>query len=108
MSDDMTHSITPTGPALDQNVVATHDLFLRALAVPVEKQKKRKKADSLRADEDERVAREPKWPEHILAFDTESRLTVEQSLMFGVWQRCKLVDQKYEVIEEGVFYDDDL
>ena len=33
---------------------------------------------------------EPKWPD-VLAFDTESRITVDQSLTFGVWQRCKLV-----------------
>src|SRR5260370_22097195 len=90
-------------------MIETHDLFLRALAVPVVKKKKRKQAGSLSAEEDERVViDEPKWPEHIIAFDTESRTTVDQSLTFGVWRCCKLVRPSYEVIEEGVFYADDL
>ena len=53
------------------------------------------------------AADEPKWPE-VLAFDTESRITVDQSLTFGVWRRSNLVGQSYEVVEEGIFYADDL
>src|SRR6267142_6980329 len=90
-------------------MIETHDLFLRALAVPAEKKKKRKKANSLSTEEDERVViDEPKWPEHILAFDTESRTTVDQFLTFGVWRCCKLVGQNYQVIEEGILYADEL
>jgi hypothetical protein len=87
-------------------IIETHDLYLRALAVPVAKTKKKKTKDSEEGESN--VAYEPKWPDTILAFDTESRITVDQSLMFGVWQRCKLVGENYEVIEEGIFHADDL
>ena len=40
--------------------------------------------------------------------DTESRLSVDQSLTFGVWRSAKLVGQNTKVIEEGIFYADDL
>ena len=33
---------------------------------------------------------------------------MDQSLTFGVWRRCKLIRGSYEVIEEGIFYVDDL
>ncbi len=84
-------------------MIETHDLFLRALAVPVEKKKQKKRAKDVGDGFDEQ-----KWPDTVIAFDTESRITVDQSLTIGVWRRCKLVDQKYEVIEEGIFYADDL
>ena len=87
-------------------MIETHDLYLRALAIPVVKSRKKKKAAQiakLQTYDDV----DPKWPE-VLAFDTESRTTVDQSLTFGVWRRCKLVRQNYEVIEEGIFYADDL
>ncbi|HKH98312.1 MAG TPA: hypothetical protein VJ999_04325 [Candidatus Sulfotelmatobacter sp.] len=87
-------------------MIETHDLFLRALAVPIERKKKKKKTANTEGENN--ALGEPKWPD-ILAFDTESRVTVDQSLTFGVWRRCsKLVGQKYEVIEEGIFHADDL
>jgi hypothetical protein len=90
-------------------MIETHDLFLRALAIPiVRKGKKKKKKKAKHAGDGENGLDEPKWPDTILAFDTESRITVDQSLTFGVWRRCKLVGQKYEVIEEGILYSDDL
>src|SRR5713101_9086337 len=85
-------------------MIETHDLFLRALAVPIEKKKKKRTTDT---NGENNVLDEPKWPD-VLAIDTESRITVDQSLTFGVWRRCKLVGQKYEVVEEGIFYADDL
>jgi hypothetical protein len=87
-------------------VIETHDLYLRALAVPVAKSGKKKKATQvgkLKTDDDT----DAKWPE-VLAFDTESRTEVDQSLTFSVWRRCRLVGQNYEVLEEGIFYADDL
>src|SRR5579872_3423414 len=86
-------------------MIETHDLFLRALAVPVSKKQKKKAEAS--ANDEEGNTHEPTWPDHFLAFDTESRITVDQSLTFGVWKRGKLVGEKYEVIEEGIFYADD-
>jgi hypothetical protein len=50
----------------------------------------------------------PKWPGHALVFDTETRITADQSLTFGVYRLCKLVADSYTVTEEGIFYADDL
>jgi hypothetical protein len=49
-----------------------------------------------------------KWPEHALVFDTETRITADQSLTFGVYRVCKLVADSYTVTEEGILYADDL
>ena len=84
-------------------MVETHDLFLRALAVPKTK-KKGKKKKTISGEE----PNEQEWPEHVLVIDTESRLGVGQTLTFGVWKRCRLAGDKYVVIEEGVFHADDL
>jgi hypothetical protein len=78
----------------------THDIFLRALAVVLDKKKKRKK----RAH----AGNDPNWSEHALVFDTETRITADQSLTFGVYRLCTLVDDSYAVTEEGIFYADDL
>src|SRR5579864_7175050 len=91
-------------------MIETHDLFLRALAVPLERKtrKKKEKRKSHSKETETSINDEPKWPDYVLAFDTESRITVDQSLTFGVWQLCKLNGQNYEVIEEGIFHADDL
>ncbi len=87
-------------------MIETHDLYLRALAIPILKSRKKKKpAQFAKRETDD--ATEQTWPE-ILAFDTETRITVDQSLTFGVWRRCRLVGQNYEVFEEGIFSADDL
>jgi hypothetical protein len=49
-----------------------------------------------------------KWPGHALVFDTETRITADQSLTFGVYRLCTLKNDEYEVHEEGLFYADDL
>ena len=77
-----------------------HDIFLRAYAVPVE-QKREGKRTFRRSDD-------PKWPEHALVFDTETRITADQSLTFGVYRLCELVGGRYEATKEGLFYADDL
>jgi hypothetical protein len=105
MSEGMTRPNTPTEPVSDRKTIETHDLFLRALAVPVANKKKKIKD----AEEgDGSAADEPKWPDTVLVFDTESLTTVDQSLTIGIWRRCKLVEGLYQVIEEGMFYSDDL
>jgi len=88
-------------------MIETHDLFLRALAIPIVR-KKKKKENAKDAGDGEDGLDEQKWPDTIIAFDTESRITVDQLLTFAVWRRCRLVGQKYEVIEEGIFHTDDL
>jgi hypothetical protein len=77
-----------------------HDVFLRAHAVAASAKRKRKGKHKRNADR--------KWSEQALVFDTESRITADQSLTFGVYRLCKLVDASYKVTEEGVFYADDL
>src|SRR5216683_7588155 len=81
-------------------MIQTHDIFLRAYAVAADKKNKQKRSA--------RVGNEPKWAEHALVFDTETRITADQSLTFGVYRLCKLVAESYTVIEEGTFYADDL
>lgn len=77
-----------------------HDLFLRAYAIPTTNKKKRKKKHSNKET--------AKWPLFVLVFDTETRITADQSLTFGVYRLCQLVNGRYEVVKEGIFYADDL
>ena len=76
----------------------TYDIFVRAYAVATEGDKPRK---SYSLDF-------PKWPRYVLVFDTETRISADQSLTFGVFRLCELKDDKYELIREGLFYSDDL
>ena len=87
-----------------QQMTQVHDIFLRAYAVAADKEKKHKgkRKRGPRANDD------PKWSEHALVIDSETRITADQSLTFGVYRLCKLVDGNYTVIEEGLFYSDDL
>ncbi len=78
----------------------THDIFLRAHTVLVDQKKERKRTP--------RTGGDSKWAEHALVFDTETRITADQSLTFGVYRLCKLVADRYAVTEEGIFYADDL
>ena len=77
-----------------------HDIFLRAYAVRADHKKERKSAP--------RKENDPKWPEQALVFDTETRITADQSLTFGVYRLCDLVDGEYKLAQEGIFYADDL
>src|SRR5256885_12956435 len=43
-----------------------------------------------------------KWPRYALIFDTETRITADQSLTFGVFRLCELKDGKYRVMKEGL------
>ena len=77
-----------------------HDIFLRAFAVESGKKQNRKSAN--------RGNRDPKWAKRAILIDSETRLTPDQSLTFGVYHLCALVDHRYTVTEEGIFYADDL
>jgi hypothetical protein len=77
-----------------------HDLFLRAYAIPTAKEHKRKKKHFGKET--------PKWPQFVLVFDTETRITADQSLTFGVYRLCQLANGRYQVVKEGIFYADDL
>jgi hypothetical protein len=76
-----------------------HDIFVRAYAVATDEANKQRKSHSIDF---------PKWPHFVLVFDTETRITADQSLTFGVFRLCELKDDKYKLIREGLFYADDL
>ncbi len=80
-------------------MTSVHDIFLRAYAV-TDKEKERPRRSLVGIDIN--------WPEHALVFDTETRITADQSLTFGVYRLCKLQEETYGVTEEGIFYADDL
>lgn len=77
-----------------------HDVFVRAYAVATNQKQNSKRKASKAAD--------PKWAKHALVIDTETRITPDQSLTFGVFRLCELKNDKYVVMREGIFYADDL
>ena len=71
--------------------------------------KKRRRAVGKRTKKRNRRRRRPsKWTDHILVFDTETRIDTEQKLTFGCYRLCKLGPTGYESYEEGLFHADDL
>jgi hypothetical protein len=83
-------------------MVEKHDIFLRAYAVRADQKKKRKGKQPSNNQDDS------KWPEQALVFDTETRITADQSLTFGVYRLCELTGNEYKVTQEGIFHADDL
>jgi hypothetical protein len=79
-----------------------HDLYLRAHVVVSETETKPKDISAM-------PRQSPKlWPEFALVFDTETKLDLEHTLNFGVWQFCQLQGSEYVAIQEGIFYRDAL
>jgi len=81
-------------------MVEKHDIFLRAYAVRADRKKQHKRPP--------KKDQERKWPEQALVFDTETRITADQSLTFGVYRLCELAGSEYRITQEGIFYADDL
>jgi len=74
------------------------DIFLRSHVVEVNPK------EQLKSD-----YHEPKWPEYVLIFDTETTLDPkDQSLLFGFYRVCRLQDGAYHCVEEGILHADDL
>lgn len=80
------------------------DLYLRAHteviaggASHVERHRKR-----------QRNQRKDRWPREVLVLDTESRTDTNQDLTFGFYRVLELVDDCYQLIEEGAFFADNL
>jgi len=84
----------------------THDVFVRAYAVP--KKQENNKENKSEQKSNSKSDNNPKWPQYALIFDTETRITPDQSLTFGVFRLCELKKQKYNVTREGLFFADDL
>ena len=78
-----------------------HDIFVRAYVVPSDQQENQQRKTNATSDP-------PKWPEYVMAFDTETRITADQSLTFGVFRVGQLRNDEYYVIREGLFYADEL
>jgi hypothetical protein len=78
------------------------DVFLRSHTVKIR--------ESTSPPTTRKVAKDKtdKWTEHVLVFDTETRTTVDQTLMFVIWRLCKLVDGQYLCEREGIAYVDHL
>src|SRR5579871_2507702 len=85
----------------EDQVTDIHDVFVRAYAVPAEKDDQEKKRKSRSKDS-------PKWPSYALIFDTETRITADQSLTFGVFRLCELDNDRYKLTREGLFHADNL
>lgn len=56
----------------------------------------------------DKSAKDSKWPERILVFDTETTIDTRQELTTGIYRLCQLVDGRYICSEEGLFYADNL
>jgi len=77
----------------------THDIFLRAHPVILDKPKDEVRPHSKKP---------PKWAQYALVFDCESRIDATQELTFGFYRLLELKGNAYELTEEGAFFDDDL
>src|SRR5713226_1159411 len=77
----------------------THDIFLRAHPVILDKPK-----DEFHP----RTKKPPKWGKYAVSFDCESRVSADQNLTFGFYRLLELKGDSYELFEEGAFFDDDL
>src|SRR6516164_3277717 len=77
-------------------------VFLRVHSVKIASSSKKDRGKKA-ADEAREISK--LWPEYALLFDTETRTTVDQTLMFSIFRICKLVEGKYLCDREGVVYD---
>lgn len=73
------------------------ELFVRAYATPLEGKQPISKAER----------GQPTWPNYVLVFDTETRITADLTLTFGFWRFCELRDNSYVSVEEGIFHNDE-
>ena len=76
-----------------------NDVYVRAYAARLDQKKPGESANH---------STEPKWPDHALIFDCESRITSDQTLTFGFWRFCELRNGNYVALEEGIFHGDEL
>ena len=72
------------------------DIYVRAYTHPLKQ--KTKKGHS--------YPNPPKWADHALIFDCETRITADQTLSFGFWRFCELRQGGYVALEEGILLND--
>jgi hypothetical protein len=75
------------------------DIYLRAYTTPLEEEEENKGKHGNAG---------PKWPNHALIFDCETRITADLALTFGFWRFCELQNGSYLCTEEGIFHGDNL
>ena len=63
-----------------------HDVFVRAYAIPKKQDDSNQTEQKLKSP----ASNLPKWPPFALIIDTETRITADQSLTFGVFRFCEL------------------
>jgi hypothetical protein len=80
-------------------MIELHDIFVRAYAVAADQKDQPRKSSGGDVQ---------KWPRYVLMFDTETRITPDQSLTFAVFRWCELQKAKYKLLREGLFYANDL
>jgi hypothetical protein len=80
-----------------------HDIYVRAHTVV-----QRDKDKWTDGDNNHKPNHEPRWPQHALLFDCESRITADQTLTFGFWRFCERHDGRYVPLEEGIVHDEEL
>jgi hypothetical protein len=73
-----------------------HDIYVRAHTRSLEPQESKVRPEH---------QKEPKWSDHALIFDCETRLSADQTLTFGFWRFCELRNGTYVAVEEGMFHD---
>jgi hypothetical protein len=76
-----------------------HDIHVRAYTTPIEQKKQCNPGYS---------DNQPQWPDYVLIFDCESRITTDQTLTFGFWQFGQLRNNQYISLEEGLFHNDEI
>lgn len=72
-----------------------HDIYVRAHTVQLEQKWRTATQQHNR----------PKWEDYALLFDCETRITADQTLMFGFWRFCKRRNGLYVPLEEGIVHD---
>lgn len=91
---------------MEDEMNKANDVFVRAYAMPKEEEQKKKENQQHKRKSKSTALR--KWPTHALIIDTETRITADQSLTFGIFRLCELQNEKYTIVREGLFYADDL
>lgn len=76
------------------------DIYVRAHTVE-QKEERPKQSDTTKQSS------EPKWPDNVLVFDCETRLTADQTLTFGFCRFCELREGVYATLEEGILHDEE-
>jgi hypothetical protein len=87
------------GPKTEVNPIYLPVAF-RALVTRPNRKQRRRFSHLLR--------RASRWPEHALIFDAETTTDPTQSLLFGSYRYCRRRKNRYECVEEGLFYADEL